>query len=53
LEYSDVGKTSFVSRFIHPEKAVDNHQVATVGVEFVSKEIELAQSRVTLQLFDT
>ncbi|XP_077371466.1 ras-related protein Rab-9A-like [Festucalex cinctus] len=46
-----VGKSSLMNRFVNNK--FDSHLFHTIGVEFLSKELDLDGQRVTLQIWDT
>ena len=48
---SGVGKTSLLNRFVKQEYS--QHYRATIGADFLSKEIVIGEKHVSLQLWDT
>ena len=52
---SSVGKSCLLRKFVEPDETIDvtKNQVATVGVDFVVRNIEVANQVVKLQVWDT
>eukprot|EP01071_Lankesteria_metandrocarpae_P005015 Lankesteria_metandrocarpae@DN3810_c0_g1_i3.p1 len=48
---SGVGKTSLMNQFVH--KRFSNQYRATIGADFVSKDVVVDGQQVTLQIWDT
>lgn len=48
---SGVGKTSLMNQYV--SKKFDNRYKATIGAEFLSKDVEIEGTSVTLQIWDT
>lgn len=48
---SGVGKTSLVAQYVH--KRFSNQYKATIGADFMSKELQVDDRLVTLQIWDT
>ena len=51
---SSVGKSCLLRKFIRPQSQVEEGQhVATVGVDFINKSIQILDKKVKLQVWDT
>ncbi|KAL4644134.1 hypothetical protein ACB092_02G142200 [Castanea dentata] len=48
---SGVGKTSLMNQYVY--KKFNQHYKATIGADFVTKELQIDDKRVTLQIWDT
>mmetsp|Transcript_33567 Transcript_33567/g.53403 ORF Transcript_33567/g.53403 Transcript_33567/m.53403 type:complete len:204 (-) Transcript_33567:117-728(-) len=50
---SQVGKTSIITRYVHPDEELNDFYQPTIGIDFMSKMVPMAEASIRFQIWDT